>query len=119
MVRRHTRTAEGEHHYGPAVGVISGNYVTGRRRGTVDGIDFGATGSGQNLHRAPRNKLYSLASRIHIILRDDIHWTEKACRLALRQHTSMLLIPFGEGQEEEQVLHEPYASCVIEEPLHV
>lgn len=46
MVRRHTRTAEGEHHYGPAVGVISGNYVTGRRRGTVDGIDFGATGSG-------------------------------------------------------------------------
>ena len=47
MVRRHTRTAEGEHHYGPAVGVISGNYVTGRRRGTVDGIDFGGTGSGQ------------------------------------------------------------------------
>ena len=46
MVRRHTRTAEGEHHYGPAVGVISGNYVTGRRRGTVDGIDFGGTGSG-------------------------------------------------------------------------
>lgn len=48
MIRRHTRTAEGEHHYGPAVGVVSGNFVTGRRRGTVDGIDFGGTGSGQD-----------------------------------------------------------------------
>ena len=47
MIRRHTRTADGEHHYGPAVGVVSGNFVTGRRRGTVDGIDFGATGSGE------------------------------------------------------------------------
>ena len=46
MVRRHARTAEGEHHYGPSVGVVSGNYVTGRRRGIVDGTDFGATGSG-------------------------------------------------------------------------
>lgn len=46
MVRRHARTAEDEHHYGPSVGVVSGNYVTGKRRGIVDGVDFGATGSG-------------------------------------------------------------------------
>ena len=49
MVRRHARTAEDEHHYGPVLGVVSGNYVTGRRRGTVDGIDFGATGSGTHM----------------------------------------------------------------------
>ena len=49
MVRRHARTAEDEHHYGPSVGVVSGNFVTGRRRGIVDGVDFGATGSGQRL----------------------------------------------------------------------
>jgi len=49
MIRRHARTAEGEHHYGPAVGVVGGNYVTGRRRGTVDGIDFGGTGSGNQI----------------------------------------------------------------------
>ena len=47
VVRRHARGAEGEGlHYGPAVRVASGNWVTGRRRGVVDGIDFGATGSG-------------------------------------------------------------------------
>ncbi|KAK9821240.1 hypothetical protein WJX81_007316 [Elliptochloris bilobata] len=46
VVRRHARGAEGEDlHYGPAVRVASGNWVTGRRRGVVDGIDFGATGS--------------------------------------------------------------------------
>lgn len=49
MVRRHARTGEDEHHYGPSVGVVSGNYVTGKRRGIVDGIDFGATGSGESL----------------------------------------------------------------------
>ena len=52
MIRRHSRTAEEEHHYGPAVGVVSGNYVTGRRRGTVDGIDFGGTGSGEKTKSA-------------------------------------------------------------------
>lgn len=51
MVRRHARTAEDEHHYGPSVGVVSGNYVTGRRRGIVDGVDFGATGSGEHLQQ--------------------------------------------------------------------
>ena len=50
VVRRHARGAEGEGlHYGPAVRVASGNWVTGRRRGVVDGIDFGATGSGAAL----------------------------------------------------------------------
>lgn len=50
VVRRHARGAEGEGlHYGPAVRVASGNWVTGRRRGVVDGIDFGATGSGAGL----------------------------------------------------------------------
>lgn len=47
MVRKHARThADQEFHYGPAVRVVSGNHVTGRRRGIVDGVDFGATGSG-------------------------------------------------------------------------
>ena len=47
MVRRHTRTsADHNFHYGPAVRVVSGNHVTGKRRGVVDGVDFGATGSG-------------------------------------------------------------------------
>lgn len=47
MVRRHARaSADQEYHYGPAIRVVSGNYVTGRRRGVVGGVDFGATGSG-------------------------------------------------------------------------
>lgn len=48
MVRRHTRsTPDQEYHYGPAIRVVSGNYVTGRRRGVVGGVDFGSTGSGK------------------------------------------------------------------------
>jgi hypothetical protein len=49
VVRRHARgpadSADG-FHYGPAVRIVSGNFVTGKRRGVVDGTDFGATGSG-------------------------------------------------------------------------
>ena len=49
VVRRHARGGADSSdcfHYGPAVRIVSGNYVTGKRRGVVDGIDFGATGSG-------------------------------------------------------------------------
>ncbi|CAL5225511.1 g8341 [Coccomyxa viridis] len=49
VVRRHSRggadSSDG-FHYGPAVRIVTGNYVTGKRRGVVDGVDFGATGSG-------------------------------------------------------------------------
>lgn len=49
VVRRHARggadSSDG-FHYGPAVRIVCGNYVTGKRRGVVDGVDFGATGSG-------------------------------------------------------------------------
>ena len=49
MIRRHARThADDNFHYGPAVRVVSGNHVTGKRRGVVDGVDFGATGSGED-----------------------------------------------------------------------
>ena len=51
MVRKHARTdMDQDFHYGPAVPVVSGNHVTGRRRGIVDGIDFQATGSGDCSH---------------------------------------------------------------------
>jgi amino-acid N-acetyltransferase len=49
VVRRHARgpaDAPDGFHYGPAVRIVSGNFVTGKRRGVVDGVDFGATGSG-------------------------------------------------------------------------
>ncbi|KAK9916644.1 hypothetical protein WJX75_005288 [Coccomyxa subellipsoidea] len=48
VVRRHARggaDASDCFHYGPAVRIVTGNYVTGKRRGVVDGVDFGATGS--------------------------------------------------------------------------
>lgn len=40
MVRRHAR-GEGSFHFAPAVQVVSGNYVTAKRRGIVNGVDFG------------------------------------------------------------------------------
>ena len=45
-VRRHERaSADAEFHYSPATRVVSGNYVTARRRGIVGGVDYGATGA--------------------------------------------------------------------------
>jgi hypothetical protein len=43
MVRRHSR-GDGQMHFAPAVQVITGNFVTAKRRGIVNGIDFGFMG---------------------------------------------------------------------------
>lgn len=43
MVRRHTRV-QTEFHYMAAMRVVSGNYVAAKRRGVVDGVDYGYTG---------------------------------------------------------------------------
>lgn len=47
VIRRHTRSSNtsDDFHFAPALRVVSGNYVTSKRRGVVDGIDFGSTGS--------------------------------------------------------------------------
>lgn len=47
VIRRHTRSSNhsDEFRFAPALRVVSGNYVTSKRRGVVDGTDFGSTGS--------------------------------------------------------------------------
>ena len=44
MVRRHTR-GQDRLHYGPALQTVSGNYVAAKRKGVVDGVDYGFTGA--------------------------------------------------------------------------
>ncbi|GIL81500.1 hypothetical protein Vretimale_1003 [Volvox reticuliferus] len=43
MFRRHTK-GDREVHFEPALRVISGNYITAKRRGVLEGVDFGLTG---------------------------------------------------------------------------
>lgn len=43
MIRRHTK-GDREIHFEPALNVVAGNYVTAKRRGVVDGTDYGLTG---------------------------------------------------------------------------
>lgn len=43
VIRRHTKS-EREMHFEPALRVVSGNYVAAKRRGVVEGMDFGYTG---------------------------------------------------------------------------
>lgn len=43
MFRRHTK-GDREIHFEPALRVVSGNYVTAKRRGVLEGVDFGLTG---------------------------------------------------------------------------
>ena len=53
---------DGEIHFEPALRVISGNYVTAKRRGVIDGVDFGFTGEvGQVRCRQPAQP----ALRVH------------------------------------------------------
>jgi len=32
-------------HYGPALQTVTGNYVAGKRKGVIGGVDFGSTGT--------------------------------------------------------------------------
>lgn len=43
MIRRHSRSSE-QMHYGPALHTVTGNWVAGKRKGVIGGIDFGSTG---------------------------------------------------------------------------
>lgn len=43
MVRRHSRGSD-QVHYGPALQTVSGNYVAAKRKGVVNGVDYGFTG---------------------------------------------------------------------------
>ena len=43
MIRRHSRSSE-QMHYGPALHTVTGNYVAGKRKGVIGGVDFGSTG---------------------------------------------------------------------------
>lgn len=43
MVRRHARSAS-NFHYGPALQTVSGNYVSAKRKGIVNGVDYVYTG---------------------------------------------------------------------------
>lgn len=43
MIRRHTK-GDVEIHFEPAIRVVSGNYIAAKRRGVVDGVDYGLTG---------------------------------------------------------------------------
>ena len=53
MIRRHSRSSE-QMHYGPALHTVTGNYVAGKRKGVVGGVDFGSTGL-----VSPASQLYS------------------------------------------------------------
>ena len=44
MVRRHTRGLD-HVHYAPALQTVGGNYVAAKRKGVVDGVDYGFTGA--------------------------------------------------------------------------
>lgn len=44
MVRRHSKGSDQGQHLGPQVQTVSGNYVAGKRKGVVDGVDLGFTG---------------------------------------------------------------------------
>ena len=44
MIRRHARSSE-QMHYGPALQTVSGNWVAGKRKGVIGGVDFGSTGN--------------------------------------------------------------------------
>ncbi len=49
MIRRHTK-GDKEIHFQPALTVVSGNFVAAKRRGVVDGTNFGLTGEVRLVH---------------------------------------------------------------------
>ena len=56
MLRRHARSSVDSQqsvNYSPPVRIVSGNYVTGMRRGIVEGVDFGSTGKVRGVQACP------------------------------------------------------------------
>lgn len=64
MVRRHQRTMQA-FHFRPVASVSSGNFVVAKRRGVVDGVDFGQTGE---VRLVAADDIQALLERDHIVL---------------------------------------------------
>lgn len=64
VARRHTRSSNGARQ-GPNVEVVYGNWVNGKRRGVVGGVDYGYTGKVRSLNTASIN---SQLQSGHIVL---------------------------------------------------
>ena len=71
VVRRHARTT-GKLRHGPTVEVVSGNYVTGKRRGVVDGVDFEGTGKVRFLQQEAIN---AQLQQNHIVLLNSLAYS--------------------------------------------
>lgn len=56
MVRRHKKGLDNKEHHGPQVQTVSGNYVAGKRKGVVDGVDLGFTGVVRYVETAAINR---------------------------------------------------------------
>lgn len=69
MVRRHTKGVDQGQHLGPQVQTVSGNYVAGKRKGVVDGVDLGFTGV---VLPAPCSSALPLSSICHYTC-DDVY----------------------------------------------
>lgn len=61
MIRRHTK-GDGEIHFQPALNVVSGNYITAKRRGVIEGVDYGLTGEVRFVMKDPILKQLELGN---------------------------------------------------------
>ena len=74
-------------HYGPALHTVTGNWVAGKRKGVIGGVDFGSTGMvcPATVHAHAHDRTHALkhhAKAVHAA----------KCRSALQYTTSVQLM---------------------------
>lgn len=81
VFRRHSKS-DSEMHFGPALNVVSGNYVAAKRRGILDGVDFGFTGE---VRFIIKDAIKKQLDNDNIVLLSNLGERHKLCDIAVTQ----------------------------------
>lgn len=89
VVRKHTRD-NSEFRYAPPVEVVAGNYTTAKRRGVVNGVDFGYTGEVRFIQHTAILKQLDAG---HIVVMSNIGFSGIGEVLNCNMHVSQAHLP--------------------------
>ncbi|GAX75946.1 hypothetical protein CEUSTIGMA_g3389.t1 [Chlamydomonas eustigma] len=101
MIRRHTK-GEKEIHFEPALTVVSGNYIASKRRGIVNGTDYGLTGEVRFVMKDAIRKQLDLGN---IVLLNNLGFTAGGEVLNCSTHDVGLAAAVGLNADKLFTLH--------------
>jgi len=120
VLRRH---GNNNRNHGPAVKVVSGNFITAKRRGVFNGIDYGETGQ---VRWVEASGIHEQLDTGHVILMNNLGFTaagevlncstyEVAVQTAVQIRADKMFIVL----DGETVVHDTISMCEQESPFRI